>query len=134
SIECTDRLTVNDDVAGIGVQQSDDVLQRHTLARAGVADDDHGLRVANLELEPSQHLLAIERLVQVLEFDHNRTTAQNASSTRMKIAEYTTVRVVLRPTPSAPPRVDSPTVQPTSAIVQPKLALFSRPNHTSLNT
>ncbi len=49
------------------------------------------------------------------------------------MAEYTTVRVVLRPTPSAPPRVDSPTTQPTSVIVNPKLALFSSPNQMSLN-
>src|SRR5258705_6989671 len=41
----------------------------------------------------------------VLKLDHSRTTAQNASSTRMRIAEYTTERVVLRPTPSAPPLV-----------------------------
>src|SRR5206468_7179984 len=106
----------------------------HALPRAGITDDDRGLAVRHAQREPVQHRAAVERLAQVLKLDHRKSTrAQKASSTSSSTAEYTTARVVLRPTPSAPPRVESPTMQPTSAIVKPKLELFSRPNQTSLN-
>ena len=86
-IERADGLAVNDDVACIGVQQADDVFQGHALARSRVSDDHHGFGVADLERETLQHLFPVKSLMQVLELDHSSTTAQNASSTRIKIAE-----------------------------------------------
>src|SRR3972149_3990751 len=110
------------------------MLQRHTLAGARVADDHHGLAVLHVERESVEHPLAVERLVHVLEPDHRSSTrAQKASSTSSSTAEYTTARVVLRPTPSAPPRVPSPAMQPTSVMVNPNVALLNSPNQPSLN-
>src|SRR6266487_1653401 len=99
----------NNDVPGIGLQQPDHVLQRDALPRARVADDHHRLAVLHVERDPREHRLAVEGLVQVGELNHrSSTSAQNASSTSSSTAEYTTAWVVLRPTPSAPPRVPSP--------------------------
>src|SRR5207247_441623 len=86
------------------------MLQRHALPRSRIAHDHEGLAVLHLQCEPRQHLLPVECLVQVLKLDHrSKTMAQKASSTSSSTAEYTTACIVLRPTPSAPPRVPSPT-------------------------
>src|SRR5690242_9006289 len=109
------------------------MLQRDALPGPRVTDDHHRLRVGHEQREAHEHRLRAEGLVQVLELDHRSSTrAQNASSTRSKTAEYTTALVVLAPTPSAPPRVLSPTMQPTSVIVKPKVALLNNPNQVSL--
>ena len=87
AIERADGLAVNNDVARIRVQQADDVLERDALAGPGVADDHHRFGVPDFQRQALQHRFAIESLVQVLEFDHSSTTAQKASSTRMRMAE-----------------------------------------------
>src|SRR5207302_10147706 len=100
---------------------------------ARIAEDDRGPAAPHAQREPLDHRATAERLAQSLELNHrNSTSAQKASSTSSSTAEYTTARVVLRPTPSAPPRVESPTTQPTSVMVHPKVALLKRPNQVSL--
>ena len=54
------------------------------------------------------------------------------SATRMAIDTTTTVRVVLWPTPSVPPRVVSPKWQPTMAMMKPKIGVLARPEKRSL--
>src|SRR6266704_868817 len=133
ALEQRHRAVVNDHLAVIRLQQPDHVLQGNALARPRVADDHHGFAVPHVEREPGEHLFPVERLVQVVEPDHrSSTSAQNASSRSSSTAEYTTERIVLLPTPSAPPRVPSPTTHPTSVMVAPKLALLKSPNQVSL--
>src|SRR5437879_3416339 len=117
---------VNDDAPGFGGQQPDDVFQRDALARPRIPDEHQRLAVAHREREPGEDLLRAERFVDILELDHSSTTAQKASSMRMSTAEYTTARMALCPTPSAPPRVPRPTRHPTRAIVNPNVALLNK--------
>ena len=63
---------VDPDLARVGLEQSDDVLDRHGLAGAGIADDDHGLALGHVEGEALEHALGAEGLVDVLELDHER--------------------------------------------------------------
>src|SRR5256885_10790957 len=133
-VEGRHRAAVNDDVAGIRLQQPHHMLEGHALPRAGIADDDRRLAVLDAQRESLEHGAAVERLAQVLKLDHRSSTrAQKASSTSSSTAEYTTARVVLLPTPSAPPRVESPTTHPTRVMVHPNVALLKRPNQVSFN-
>ena len=134
AVELGDHSAVNDDLPGVGVQQPDDVFQHDALARPRIPDEHQGLAVAHREREPGEDLLRAERFVDILELDHSSTTAQKASSMRMSTAEYTTARMALCPTPSAPPRVPRPTRHPTRAIVNPNVALLNSPNQRSLKT
>ena len=134
SLEGRHRAAVHNDLAGVRLQQTHDVLQGDALPGAGVPDDHHGLAVPYLEREAGEHLFVAERLAEVLKLDHRSSVAaQKASSMRISTAAYTWACVVLRPTPSAPPCVPSPTMHATIVIANPKLALLSRPNQVSLN-
>src|SRR5207237_5458999 len=60
-----------------------------------------------------QHDRADDKIVGALHrwLPSNHVTAQNASSTRIITAEYTTAVVAARPTPSAPPAARRPRMQ-----------------------
>ena len=104
-------LAVDDDVTSVGLQQADDVLERHAFARSGAADDHDRLASLDVDREVAQHLPPSERLRQVLQRDgrivlhQNRTFVRKKSDSRMMSDALTTASVVERPTPSAPPLV-----------------------------
>ncbi len=54
------------------------MLDRHRLPDPGVADDDHGLSLADFEGESLEHLLGSERLVDVEELDHPMNLTREA--------------------------------------------------------
>ena len=57
-------------VAFVGLEQPDDVLDRHRLSGARITDDDHRLALVDVEGEPFEDLLRAEGLVNVVELDH----------------------------------------------------------------
>ena len=61
---------VDPDLAGIGLEQADDVLDRDRLSGARIADDHHRLALGNVEGEAVEDALGTEGLVDVLELDH----------------------------------------------------------------
>ena len=56
-----------------------------------------------------------------------RSLVMMKSAIKMAIDTTTTVRVVLRPTPSVPPLVRRPKWQPTMAMMKPKTGVFAMP-------
>src|SRR5678815_4609657 len=54
-----DSLTIGENVA-MGLQESDDVLDRHGLAGARVADDDHRFALDDIEGETGEHAFGAE--------------------------------------------------------------------------
>ena len=56
--------------AAVGLEQPDDVFDRHRLPRPGVADDDHGLTLDDVESEAVEHALGSEAFVDVDQLNH----------------------------------------------------------------
>ena len=80
------------------------MFEDHGLAGPGEPDDTECLTVQYFEIQAPKDVVLAERPMDVIElYAHNRTTAQNASSTRISILERTTAWVVATPTPPAPP-------------------------------
>ncbi len=63
-LELAHVLAIHDHGAAIGPDQSDDVLEQHALAGAGGAQQRYRLAFAHLEVDPVQHHLFAECLVQ----------------------------------------------------------------------
>jgi len=57
-------------LAMVGLQEADDVSERHALADSTATDDHEGLTPFDLEVEPFQDGAGAERLVEVLEMNH----------------------------------------------------------------
>src|SRR4051812_2597484 len=64
-----DRLAVHEDVALVGVEQADHVLDAHRLARARGAQNHRDLAVREAQVQPVEDRVAAERLVDVDELD-----------------------------------------------------------------
>ena len=62
----------DNDSAGIGLQESHDVMQCNGLADTAAAQDAHSLTRTHVEADVVQHALVAERLAHVLEFDVGR--------------------------------------------------------------
>ncbi len=123
-VEPGDRHAVDLDRAGVGLQQPDDVLQEHALARPRGADDDHRLALGDVEVDAVQHHLGAERLLETPDGDLRAARGRSAGAGRPSSAGPRTAAwsgrsrrsgwrsrrrprrlVVERPTPSAPPVV-----------------------------
>ncbi len=63
-------FAVEPDLAAVGVQQADQVLDEHTLADARRADDEEHLAVADVEADVVEDRCRAEGLLDVLELDH----------------------------------------------------------------
>src|SRR5690606_17508271 len=106
AIHCRDILAVDVDDARIRLEQTNNALQQHRLADAGVTDDGECLAFVHGQRHVIQDDAAAERLPHIAQLDtHSSTTAQNASSTRISMLLTTTAWVVERPTAAAPPIV-----------------------------
>ena len=71
---------VDPDLARVGLEQSDDVLDRDRLSGARVADDDHRLALGDVEGEALEDALGAEGFVDVDELDHElRVIGERAS-------------------------------------------------------
>src|SRR5262249_39139504 len=97
------------DAAGVGAEQAVQVLEQHALAAAAAAEQDERLAVVHLERHAAEHRLAAELLLDVpaaderLRHERRKSFVKKKSATRIVIEAATTVAVVARPTPSAPP-------------------------------
>src|SRR5439155_2801239 len=114
-VEPLEDHAVHLDLAGIGHEERVHVLQEHALARAAPAEHDERLARQHVEREPAQHGLRAEGLLEAAAADvgrcaHERrkSLVRKKSEMRTVIEAATTVRVVARPTPSAPPVTWSP--------------------------
>src|SRR5439155_1565859 len=112
--ERTDRLAVDLHRAGVRPEERVHVLQQHALAGAAAAEDDERLAGEHVEGKATQHALAAERLLEPGAADEGCAHVRRKSFVRKKsetstvIEATTTVAVVARPTPSAPPVVPRP--------------------------
>ena len=70
---CRDLLAVDHDPAGVDRLEQVDAAQQRRLAGAGGADQADDLVLGDVEVDPAQHLVLAERLVQP--FDHDRAHA-----------------------------------------------------------
>src|SRR5437016_3446889 len=114
-VEPLEHHAVHLDLAGVGHEQGVHVLQEHALPRAAPAQHDERLAPEHVEREPAQHGLGAEGLLEAAAADvgpsaHERRKGwvKKKSEMRTVIEAATTVRVVARPTPSAPPVTWSP--------------------------
>ena len=99
--------TIDEDLPAIGLEQSDDVLDRYRLSRTGVPDDHHRLALGNFEGETLEHLLLAEGFVDVAERNHDmpaisgkRAANSKRSGTREQRAASGEWRAANRETPS----------------------------------
>src|SRR5207244_3967992 len=86
-----DVLTVDQDVAGIGFHQPDEVFEQDAFAAAAAADDGDGFAAFDLETDAFQDALRAEVLLQVADFDHSRPTIFPNARVRKKF----TIRTVM---------------------------------------
>src|SRR5262249_22059673 len=118
AVERRHVLVVDKHVAGIGLEQADDVLQRDALPGAAAPEDAAGRSRRDVERHVVQHHVSSEFLGDVLETHRHKPCASgnrkkiNRTSTTLavmiKIDEYTTLRVDALPTPSVPCVVVNP--------------------------
>src|SRR5690606_1141474 len=96
--------TVDVNVARVGLDQPDDVLEQHALAGAGRTQQRQRLAVLDIERYAVEDDHRAEALVNVADPDHgtNSSFARIRSSSRMSTELLTTAPVVERPTPAAP--------------------------------
>src|SRR5262249_39009213 len=121
--------------------EPDHVLEADRFAAAGSAQDRSRLALADRQVDAAQHRLAVERLVDSRELDHEavgpapqRITSswvRKKSVTSTPIDAARTVRVVARPTPTVPPVVWSAVEHPTIAISQPNTNVLRIPENMS---
>src|SRR5262249_34978558 len=118
-IECPEILPVHEDLAGVGLDETDQVLEQDALAGARRAHDDQRLARSHREVDAVQDRLVVERLVQTFDAQlglraagslvppaaQNRSLVRKKSDRRIARLPATTACVVERPTPSAPPSV-----------------------------
>ena len=102
--------------ARVGREEGIHVLQEHALARAAAPEHDQRLAGAHVERDATQDGLVPEPLLEVAAADVDlgrhvaimKSFVKKKSDTSTVIEAATTVRVVARPTPSAPPVTVSP--------------------------
>src|SRR6185295_201297 len=116
--ERRDLDAVEMDAAAVRRFEAVQLTEGHALAAPRAAEDDQALAVTDLEIEPVEHAAALVGLGQAADHEERfvrlgghvghvrrwKSLVRTASETRTRIAERTTVLVVARPTPSAPPR------------------------------
>src|SRR5262249_52276423 len=142
--------------------EAEHMAQRDRLPRARAAEDDQHLAAVDGEVRAAQHLLRAVRLVQLAELHKrlarvrppvgraprqrtavscDRLAHQKASRNslvkkksmmRTVMAPVTTVTVVARPTPSAPPVVRRPLKHPIRPTPNPKKNVLPIPDARSL--
>ena len=61
---------VYEDGAAVGHEEPNDMLDRHRLSGAGIADDDHRFALFHVEGKALQDFFWAERLIDVVEADH----------------------------------------------------------------
>ncbi len=69
-------LPVHEHVAAVGLQQPDDVLQRHALAGAAPAEQAERRALRHVERDVVEHLAIVERLGHALELDGGLTVGR----------------------------------------------------------
>src|SRR5262249_5092708 len=109
-VEIAERDAVDLHVAAIGPEERVHVLQEDALPRPASAEDDECLASQDVERKPAQHRFRAEGLLEAPAADvrhgahvSRKSLVRKKSETRMVIDAATTVCVVARPTPSAPP-------------------------------
>ena len=65
-----DVVSLKDNAAAGRLLQTVQAAQKGRFARAGGPDDRHNLALENLLIDASEHLVAAEALMQVLNMDH----------------------------------------------------------------
>src|SRR5581483_423049 len=114
-VQRADRRAVDDHVAAIGAEEAVHVLQDDALPRAASAEEDERLAGKDGDRDAPEDPLRAERLLDVGALDEGpgahvsrKSLVRKKSDTRTVIDAATTVVVVARPTPSAPPVTRSP--------------------------
>src|SRR5207245_5459088 len=157
-----DVLLFDDHASGIRRFQSQHVPQCHRFSRSGPAEDHHDFAAEDFEIRASENSIRAVRFVNTLEFDerlarqappvcccprfaatvgrsdfgHQKARRNNfvrkKSMIKTAIAPMTTVWVVDRPTPSAPPEVRKPLKHAIRPTAKPKKNVLPIPEARSL--
>src|SRR6266487_60577 len=103
ALQVRDAEPVHDHVAGVGLDEADDVLQEHALPHPRGAEQRHRFALAHIEVDMVQDHVVEEALGDLLELDHvSSTCARTRSSSSTTTDDATTAWVVALPTPAAP--------------------------------
>src|SRR5690606_27524774 len=92
------------DGAAVRMNETEYAFEKNGLSCAGAADDHHAFARGDGQVDPPQHAVRSEGLVDVRERDH----AEKKTSVRMQLVAMirteaaTTADLVARPTPCAP--------------------------------
>ena len=65
-------VSVNDNTACIGFQQTDDVFEQDTFAATALADDGRNLPLVDVQVDAPQHMVSVEGFGDVLKLDEWR--------------------------------------------------------------
>jgi hypothetical protein len=107
-VECLEPRALDLDGARVRPQEPVQMLQQDAFSAAAPAEQHESLAGLHFEVHAAQHRLRTERLRDVLAADGRAHVSRNSfvrkkSAMRIVIDASTTVDVVARPTPSAPP-------------------------------
>src|ERR1043165_1072892 len=150
--EIGDVLFLDDDASRVRRLEAEHVPQSDGFSGAGAAEDDEDFAAEDGEARAAQHLLRAIGLVDVVKLDEglarytaafdrrdvgHQNTRRNSlvrkkSMIKTVIAPVTTVFVVARPTPSAPPLVRRPLKQAMRPMPKPKKQVLPMPGARSL--
>src|ERR1043166_1062508 len=109
-VAVADVFAIDQNRAGIRLQQADEMFEEDAFAAAAAADDHDRLAFVDPQVDPSQDFLGAKSLEQFAHLDHDGQNTRFRNKVRKKlliriaIEENTTASVVARPTPSAPSR------------------------------
>src|SRR5262245_5028549 len=133
----------DDDPAGVGLLEPDDLPQQHRLSGAALADDRDQCSGLDVKIDPAENGMVAVALAHVGELDRDavrlrrhqssviRTIRKSKSRIRMKL--HTTADVVETAMPSVPPFVRSPIAHGTIDAIMPKTRPFTSPVTKSPN-
>jgi len=99
-----DLAPVHHHLAGVGTDETVDVLEQHALAGAGRPEEREGLSFPHFEVHPVEDHLLAEAFLDPAQLDHavSRNLARSALMSRITTELATIAAVVDFPTPSAP--------------------------------
>src|SRR5258706_4372479 len=142
-----DRLAIQQYLARVRAVQPGQRLQQHRLARSRSAGDTEDLAPHDVEIDLVVHDLLAEAVHDAARGDDglggavgrgrhrpslSKRIENRASSTITRKIDFTTERVVSRPTLSAEPRTRIPCMQPITAMMKANTGALTRPTKRSL--
>src|SRR5215831_10678871 len=148
-IEPLDRRACDRDRAVVRAMQARERLEEHRLPRPRASRDAEDLTARDFQIDAVVHFLSAEAVDDTLRRENgfavvsgagghspsfSNRMEKNASRTITRKIDFTTARVVSRPTLSADPRTRSPCMQPMMPMITAKTGALMMPTYRSFQS